>query len=275
LGSTQTIAVSLASPRNIRNAELTSALHQEILGHGYTPIFAFHERHDQQQRALDFLLAQNPDGLITVEPNIVPDQIGLPVIGYYYYDERFDLFQLDLRETMKTILSYLQSLGHRTLGYLGLPGDERFRHLSELAGEFGFRFPRRWQVFDTQSYLVFDGASLVDRLFAQSGSELPTALLVHNDSTAFAVVRRLHELGYSVPSDFSVVGHENIEGAATFIPSLTTVGYLSPQDLAKQMVETLLARKVTPDMPLRRIKLEPELIVRESCASPSGQPIAL
>lgn len=47
-----------------------------------------------------------------------------------------------------------------------------------------------------------EGGELFDRLLKQSGGNLPTAILAHNDQMRLAVMRRIHELGLSVPGDF-------------------------------------------------------------------------
>ena len=149
---------------------------------------------------------------------------------------------------------------------MGLRGDIRYTYFFEALKEYRMRCPERWQVLF--SGVFREGGELFDRLLKQSGGNLPTAILAHNDQMALAVMRRIHELGYSVPGDFSVIGNENIALAKESVPSLTSVSYADPAELAAKMVNMLLERKANPAMPLQRLLIEPGLVIRESCGAP-------
>ena len=51
-GESNMIGVSLPTPRNLRNAELTAALHHEIVARGFLPFFAFHEKKEEQKEKI-------------------------------------------------------------------------------------------------------------------------------------------------------------------------------------------------------------------------------
>lgn len=167
---------------------------------------------------------------------------------------------------IRHVLAYLQSLGHTKIAVVGLRGDIRYTYFFEALKEYRMRCPERWQVLF--SGVFREGGELFDRLLKQSGGNLPTAILAHNDQMALAVMRRIHELGYSVPGDFSVIGNENIALAKESVPSLTSVSYADPAELAAKMVNMLLERKANPAMPLQRLLIEPGLVIRESCGAP-------
>ena len=104
-GASKMIGVSLPTPRNLRNAELAAALHHEITARGYLPFFAFHENYGDQQAKIIPLLSLKLAGLITIDPNSLPENPGLPVVGYYYYDDRFDLLQLDMKHMIRHVVA--------------------------------------------------------------------------------------------------------------------------------------------------------------------------
>jgi LacI family transcriptional regulator len=91
-----------------------------------------------------------------------------------------------------------------------------------------------------------------------------TALWAFNDISAIGAIRALIEAGRSVPRDVSVLGFDDVYGAAFHNPALTTVR----QPLARigaVAVETLLERIAEPSARLpREITVAPELVVRES-----------
>ena len=91
-----------------------------------------------------------------------------------------------------------------------------------------------------------------------------SAIFCFNDIAAIGAVRALHDAGLRTPEDVSVIGFDDIVGAAYHIPSLTTV-----RQPLKQMGDTaarVLLDKIKnpgnnyPD----NIMLVPELIERES-----------
>ena len=93
------------------------------------------------------------------------------------------------------------------------------------------------------------------------------ALFVGTDLLAFGVLRALHDVGANVPDDVAVIGHDDVENAQYFTPSLSTIrvpkyqlGFESAECLIKMIQHDQTAVK-------NQVIYEPELIVRESSAS--------
>jgi LacI family transcriptional regulator len=91
-------------------------------------------------------------------------------------------------------------------------------------------------------------------------------LFAYHDISAIGAIRAFQEAGLSVPADISVVGFDDIQGAAYNTPSLTTVR----QPLIRMgtiAAQTLLERiEGREDYPAE-IAIQPELVVRESTAA--------
>ncbi|NTW40862.1 MAG: substrate-binding domain-containing protein, partial [Cellulomonadaceae bacterium] len=101
----------------------------------------------------------------------------------------------------------------------------------------------------------------------QIGEELahrgrhPTAVFAANDIVALGVMASFAESGLRVPQDVSVVGFDDMPGAAYFVPALTTVR----QDhlaLGRRAVDVLLGM-ITGEEPRHHL-IEPTLVVRHS-----------
>jgi LacI family transcriptional regulator len=93
-----------------------------------------------------------------------------------------------------------------------------------------------------------------------------TALLCFNDLSAMGAIRALHDAGIHVPEEVSVIGFDDITGAAYGIPSLTTVRQ-PLEEMGRLAAATLLDRIKNPNRELRpEITLQPSLILRESTA---------
>jgi LacI family transcriptional regulator len=92
-----------------------------------------------------------------------------------------------------------------------------------------------------------------------------TALFAFNDVSAIGAIRALREGGLRVPEDVSVVGFDDIQGAAFQSPPLTTVRQ-PLRKMGEVAADTLLRRIASPepDAPPTILKVEPELVVRDS-----------
>src|SRR6202051_3173641 len=92
-----------------------------------------------------------------------------------------------------------------------------------------------------------------------------TALFAYNDISAIGAIRAFQESGLRVPQDISVVGFDDIPGAAFHYPSLTTIRQ-PLRRMGEIAVETLVARIEGEKEWPREIAVQPEIVVRESTA---------
>ena len=95
------------------------------------------------------------------------------------------------------------------------------------------------------------------------------ALFASNDSLAFGAIRALAEAGRRVPEDVAVIGFDDKDASAYFRPALTTVRQ-PMRRMGEVAVEVLLQRLSDAHGACRRVLLEPELLVRESCGAAQG-----
>ncbi len=96
-----------------------------------------------------------------------------------------------------------------------------------------------------------------------------TALLVANDQMALGALRALNESGLAVPGQVSVIGYDDTEDSACFIPPLTTI----KQDfkaLGEISVDTLTALIHTAIRPVNARVLPVTLVERKTTAAPGS-----
>jgi DNA-binding LacI/PurR family transcriptional regulator len=106
-----------------------------------------------------------------------------------------------------------------------------------------------------------------DHLLDECESRGITALLIHADAAATALVQRWESRGHSVPGDLSVVAYDD-EFAGLFTPRLTAVR--PPRlSLGRTAIELLSARLADPQRPAHRVIITPSLRIRESTAPPA------
>lgn len=90
------------------------------------------------------------------------------------------------------------------------------------------------------------------------------AIFVSTDSLAFGVLRAFHDAGVHVPDDVAVIGHDDVETAQYFSPSLTTIRvpkYTLGADSAECLIKMIQHEQAELNT---QVVYEPELIVRES-----------
>jgi DNA-binding LacI/PurR family transcriptional regulator len=94
----------------------------------------------------------------------------------------------------------------------------------------------------------------------------PTAVFAGNDTIAVGVMAAVQQKGFRIPQDIAVVGHDDIPIARYTTPPLTTVSQSATE--AGELAGDMLIQLVQGEEPEeRQVRLEAELVVRESCGA--------
>jgi DNA-binding LacI/PurR family transcriptional regulator len=102
------------------------------------------------------------------------------------------------------------------------------------------------------------------------GTKRPfTALVSYNDFAAIGAIRMLRDSGLRVPEDVSVVGFDDIQGAAYHTPGLTTIRQ-PLNSMGHTAARILLQRIRSGSQDPKELPIVPELIVRESTMPPNS-----
>jgi len=171
-------------------------------------------------------------------------------------------------------LRHLVELGHRQIAYLDHPSVDaaslsvfaRRDAFSQASREMGFEIPRL-EVPRLQAGAAWD--SYYEPFLRRAVMECKaTAVLAYSHYGALSLLRTAHDLGLSVPRDFSLVCFNNEPVVSLAVPSLTAVDV--PSAAMGQAAAQLLLRAMRGEDLLgsRCRKLEERLIVRESTAPP-------
>src|SRR5207249_862853 len=138
----------------------------------------------------------------------------------------------------------------------------RWNAICEVARQLGVRIRPELTIqlegFDSTPGI---GYSFTKQLLARKHPF--TALFAYNDIAAIGAIWAFHEAGLRVPEDISIVGFDDIPGAAYANPGLTTVRQpliKMGQIAAQTVVDQIEGRgEYVPE-----IAIEPEFVVRES-----------
>lgn len=235
-------------------------------------------RHDQEllQRYSHLLEQRRVEGLITVD-TILAEPPGLPTVAVAGHKKIRGVTNvaLDHRLAARLALDHLARLGHQRIAFmrgnpLSADSKSRWQAICEVAKEIGIEIdPDLTIEIDFEDPSPHLGYPFAKQLLAR-GKPF-TALFAYNDHSALGSIRALQEQGLRVPEDVSVIGFDDIPGAAYNMPSLTTVKQ-PLRRMGQVAAETLLRRiEGWKDYP-QEIAIEPELVIRESSGRPPKEP---
>ena len=181
---------------------------------------------------------------------------------------------------IRMILDYLTGLGHRKIAFMGSPAwplvPSRLREFQEYLEAKQIDVPRNYvSAVDNVPYEPeeFAAAERLHREAIQHSRSLldqanpPTAIVCAADAFALGAIKGALQLGLAVPHDVSITSFDGTDGTFTCQPELTTLRR-PVEKVAAEAIDLLLALIDSPDDPelQKRILVEPELILRDSCA---------
>jgi LacI family transcriptional regulator len=233
-------------------------------------------RHDKEllARYSQMLSERGVEGFITVDTT-VHEQPSLPTVAVAGHKQVKGVTNivLDHYRAASLALNHLVGLSHERIAFMkGNPlssdSKARWQAICDVAKEIGLKIDPaltvQIDIDDPSPQLGYPFA----RLLLERKKPF-TALFAYNDISAIGAIRAFREQGLRIPHDISVMGFDDIAGAAFNTPSLTTVRQpLSRmgQVAAQSLLERIEGRLDYPS----EIAIEPELVVRESTGRAPG-----
>jgi LacI family transcriptional regulator len=270
---TYSVGVLLPEFSDGYSALVLSGIEDYLLQNGYAWLAASHRHKDDLIREYPHLLyTRAVEGLITVDTPY-SESLPFPVVSVsgHRQTEGVTNIVLNHERASELAIGHLYELGHRQIAFI-------------KGQSFSSDTAVRWQSIRKacKAFGITVEASLTAQLEGISPSPEPgyaaakkilasptpfTALFAFNDVSAIGAIRALQESGLKVPADVSVVGFDDIYGAAFHIPALTTIRQPLVR-IGSLAAETLVARIASSEKAASVVEVEPELVVRESTAPP-------
>lgn len=173
----------------------------------------------------------------------------------------------DSYNSIKRSCKYLFELGHKKIAlingsYTNFIGNERLRAYLDFMKEKGLD-PIYIKDHSNESYSYEEGYQNMKKIFETYG--LPEAVCSVSDLMAVGAINYLHNHGFGVPEDVSVIGFDDLQVCEILTPKMTTVrqdyeafGRLSCDTLLG-MMDGKVPRVIEP------IIVDTEIVVRDSC----------
>ncbi len=189
---------------------------------------------------------------------------------------RIDHVSIDSVACARMATELLIRCGHTRIAFATAAGKTMsrsdkiagFRSAAEQAG-----LSATARVIEVRTASAYGDAEMVDagrQLATQLAADpmRPTAVVAVNDMLALGLMAGLRDAGLAVPADVSVIGMDDLFPASLVHPALSTVR--SPvADMARTVVERIMARLADPGLPTAETVFQPELIERQSVAPPA------
>jgi LacI family transcriptional regulator len=271
---TYTIGVIAEEIGDSYGSTIISGIEQILRKRDYFFLTVAH-RHDAEllSRYSQLLSERGVEGIITVDTT-VQDEPALPTVAVAGHKKLKGVTNiiLDHHQAAVLALNHLKELGHERIAFMkGNPlssdSKDRWDAICRVAEQIGLKIdPELTVQIDTDDATPLLGYPFAKQLLARNKPF--TALFAYNDISAIGAIRAFQEQGLRVPQDISVMGFDDIPGAAFHTPSLTTVRQplnRMGEVAAQSLLERIEGKQEYPE----EIAIEPELVVRESTAKAS------
>ena len=162
-------------------------------------------------------------------------------------------------------VSHLVQLGHRRVGLIGGPvhittGRERQEGYKKALTEHGLGVDQR--LIKIGDFKQESGYRKACELLEMN--DRPTAIFAANNLMTLGALNAIHEKGLNIPRDVAIVGFDDMPWAPSLDPPLTAVAQPT-YELGCTAANLLLQRIADKGREIVEMKLEPTLIVRDSC----------
>lgn len=218
------------------------------------------------RRDLEFY--QRCDGVIVMglarnEENAFADKLGAPFVLFGKTDMDCDCIDIDNQKGAAMMTNHIISKGHKKIGFLMLSIDQRyaFERLDGYKSALeNANIPLKKNHIKYVDNSEQDAYLKAVELFSV---DKVTALFCCNDLLAIGAFRAAEELGLRIPDDVSVAGFDGL--TFDLIPKVPLTTVRQPvYEAGKALAARLLERLKNPQLPMVKVNIDPELIIRNS-----------
>lgn len=248
--------------------DLYKLMNDEMDKSHFTAMFYILNSNDEKTLSIPrMVLEQKIDGLIILG-QISKDYLkelskyNYATVFLDFYSNNFNVDSVITDNFFATyeLTNKLIERGHKEIGFIGNLNvtssiQDRYLGYYKAMLENNLEIKKEWIVPDKS-----DDNQWIDIDFPKKP---PTAFVCNCDKAAYITIKKLNELGYSVPSDISVVGFDDSIHARLSSPKITTVR-VNIEEMARVAIDLVVKRIKQKDRPSGRILIKGLLVDRES-----------
>jgi DNA-binding LacI/PurR family transcriptional regulator len=243
----QTIGVMVPEISGGYSAAVLSGIEDVLLVSGFFYFVVSH--HHREELLRDYpalLLSRAVEGIIAVD-SALDAELPVPVVAVSGHLRSPWILNIELDHTLaaRFALEHLQKLGHRKIAFIkgqsfSSDTEIRWQAITKVAAELKIPIePHLVIALEGDDPTPEPGRVATHKLLAAG---VPfSAIFAFNDLSAMGAIVALREAGVDVPSEVSVLGFDDVVGAATNNPPLTTVRQ-PLQEMGRAAATALLQR---------------------------------
>ena len=270
LVSKQTKIIGLIWPTIERLAlsTLVTKISDEINKTPYSMILSV----DPVQASLETFRRFQVDGVILFEENadFTVNPNSTPLLSYGVARKEaanYPIIDANHEQAMYEAVKYLYSLNHTNIAYIGdfSPTDpmqmQKYKGFVKAMKDFMLPVDDH-NLINTSGLDWYDGYTATKKFL--SIPTRPTAIVGGSYDISGGIIRGIKEANLHIPKDISIISYDNIPQMENMEIPLTSIGVPVDQ-LAVEIVQTMIKIIEEKDSEPVVIKMTPELTVRASC----------
>jgi len=243
----QTIGVMVPEISGGYSAAVLSGIEDVLLMSGFFYFVVSH--HHREELLRDYpalLLSRAVEGIIAVD-SALNVELPVPIVAVSGHLRTPSILNIELDHNLaaRYALEHLQKLGHRRIAFIkgqsfSSDTEIRWQAIVKVAAELKIPIdPHLVIALEGDDPTLEPGRVATHKLLAAG---VPfTAVFAFNDLSAMGAIVALREAGMEVPGQVSVLGFDDVAGAATNNPPLTTVRQ-PLQEMGRAAATVLLQR---------------------------------
>jgi LacI family repressor for deo operon, udp, cdd, tsx, nupC, and nupG len=262
----------LPDASNIFFSQVLRGISDTLHRHGYSLVIADTAGDPEREREhAEFIQGGRVDGVLLLNGRLLPStaakraqQVPTVSLCERIPGSRLPHVETANRDAARAVTEYLLKLGHRRIGYLAGPTanvleHDRFAGYSDALAAGGIAHDP--ELVQPGDFSIRAGEAAARAYLALP--KLPDAVFACNDAMAMGLIRGFVAAGVSVPDQISIAGFDDIEFAAAYNPSLTTV-HQSRREIGAQAAAMLIDLMKGEQPASRQISLPAEIVIRDS-----------
>ena len=257
-------------------AHVTKGIAQSCNQHDYTlSLFLVDSKEDEEtifsrvchRGLLDGVMVQSGHhGDQEIIGRLIDAKMPLVVLGRPFRSDNITYVDIDNINASYTAVSHLVTLGRRRIGTIAGPanstvGLDRMEGYRKALVERGLDIDE--SLISEGDFTEVGGYNAMQKLLPAK----PDAIFAASDIMAIGAIHAVRDAGFRVPEDIAFVGFDDLSQASHADIQLTTVRQPVVQ-FGIRAVETLIEEIENRGSPPRRIIMDTELVIRQSCGCP-------
>lgn len=233
LKKTNSIGLVIPDINNPFFPEIIKGVERTAKKLGYSLILCNTDNDKKEEReSISLLRSKQVDGIIlslslenkAVLKELEKEKFPIVQIDRQIKDSIYPAVTIDNKRSAYIATEYLIKQGHRKIGHV--TGDlstetalNRLKGYKLALKDHNITIKEEWIL--EGDYSIESGKEMMEKIIKLK--DRPTALFFANDLMAFGAYETIFKYNYSIPEDFSIIGHDNIEITSFVRPGLTTM----------------------------------------------------